>query len=58
MEDLSHLTRGYEDVYLNGDGQVDDVDPHILRVETNRNKANDGLSMMLRRPPGIVGEAA
>ena len=27
MEDLSYLILGYEDVYLNGDGQVDGVDP-------------------------------
>ena len=58
MEDPSHLTRGYEGVYLNDDGQVAAVDPHIVRVETNRKKANDGLSMILQRPPGIVGEAA
>ena len=32
MEDPSHLTCGYEDVYLNNDGQVDDVDPHIVRI--------------------------
>ena len=57
MEDPSHLTRGYEDFYLNNDGQVADVDPQIVRVETNRNKANDGLSMMLQRHPGLVGEA-
>ena len=57
MEDLSHLNRGYGDVYLNDDGQVAGVDPQIVRVETNRNKANNGLSMMLQRPPGLVGEA-
>ena len=47
MEYPSHLTRGYEDVCLNDDGQVADVDPHIVRVENNRKKANDGLSVML-----------
>ena len=35
-----------------------DIDPQIVSVETNRKKANDGLSMMLLQPPGIVGEAA
>ena len=35
-----------------------DVDPQIVRVETNRKKENDGLSMMIRQPPGIVGELA
>ena len=58
MEDPSHITRGYKDVYLNDDGEVDDVDPQILRVETNREKENDELSMMLPRPPGIVREGA
>ena len=47
MEYLSHLTCGYKYVYLNDDGQVDDVDPHIVRVETNGKKENNGLSMML-----------
>ena len=47
MEDLSHLTCGYDAVYLNGNGQVADIDPHMVRVETNRKKSNDGLSMMI-----------
>ena len=32
MVDPSHLTCGYEDVYLNNDGKVADVDPQIVRV--------------------------
>ena len=35
-----------------------DVDPQIVRVETNRKKANDGLLMMLRQSPGLVSETA
>ena len=42
MEDPSYLTHGYDDVYLNDYGQVDDVDPQIVRVKTNIKKSNDG----------------
>ena len=37
---------------------MDDVDTHIVIVETNIKKANDGLSMMLLQPPGLVVKAA
>ena len=58
MEYLSNFTRGYEDVYLNNNFRLADVDAHIVIVETNIKKENDGLSMILLKPPGLVGEAA
>ena len=58
MEDPSHISLGYEDVYLNNYSEVDDVDTQIVIVETDRKKANDGLSVMLKQPPRLVGEAA
>ena len=42
MEDLSTINCGYVDVYLNNDVYLADVDPQIVKVETNRKKANDG----------------
>jgi len=53
LDDPSHLTRGVEE-----DAALEPVVPQALvEAEANREKANHGLSMLMRNPPGLSGLA-
>ena len=56
IEDPSHLTRGYEEDDPPQASADEEGDQIVADVEAARVKANNGLIMFQRNPPGLEGE--